>query len=397
MNLFKNVDVLVGDKKLHFEILGPYNKKVINFLNDLSINLIKIKNIENYPDIGSAAFFCRKANIMSHKKNYLKFREFRIGLGLVFHISPSNAPINFLYTLVFGLITGNSNIIKIPSKEFEQINIICKSIKELLKKKHYQLKKFIKIVRYNKENEVFTNKISSVCDARIIWGGDKTINEIRNYHLKPRSLDLTFADRYSVCIINSQIFLKQNLNKKQNLINNFYNDTFTFDQNACSSPHLILWYGKKINKAKKIFWQLLENLSKKKYKFIESSAVDKYTQLCKKLMQDNNIKNFKIYGNTLSTIAIKKLNKEIINYRGRWGYFFEYNMKKLKELALLDSKKIQTLTYFGISLKPIKEIILKYNLFSFDRIVPIGQALDLDFKWDGYDINKSLTRVIDIK
>ena len=32
-----------------------------------------------------------------------------------------------------------------------------------------------------------------------------------------------------------------------------------------------------------------------------------------------------------------------------------------------------------------------------DRIVPIGQALDINFYWDGYDINRILTRVIDIK
>ena len=32
-----------------------------------------------------------------------------------------------------------------------------------------------------------------------------------------------------------------------------------------------------------------------------------------------------------------------------------------------------------------------------DRIVPIGQALDINFHWDGYDINKVLTRIIELK
>ena len=32
-----------------------------------------------------------------------------------------------------------------------------------------------------------------------------------------------------------------------------------------------------------------------------------------------------------------------------------------------------------------------------DRIVPIGQALDIDFYWDGYDINKILSRIVDVR
>ena len=35
------------------------------------------------------------------------------------------------YSLIFGLITGNSNIVKVPSKKFEQIEIICKSINKI--------------------------------------------------------------------------------------------------------------------------------------------------------------------------------------------------------------------------------------------------------------------------
>ena len=40
---------------------------------------------------------------------------------------------------------------------------------------------------------------------------------------------------------------------------------------------------------------------------------------------------------------------------------------------------------------------MKNHLKGIDRIVPIGQTLDMNFFWDGYDINKILTRVIDIR
>ena len=40
------------------------------------------------------------------------------------------------YELIFGLLTGNSNIVKVPSKKFKQIDFICSKINELLKKKY---------------------------------------------------------------------------------------------------------------------------------------------------------------------------------------------------------------------------------------------------------------------
>ena len=75
---------------------------------------------EKYPDIKTLAFWCRKKNILNLQKK-LQTDEPRLGLGLIFHITPSNIPTNFAYSLIFGLLTGNSNIVKIPSKKFEQI------------------------------------------------------------------------------------------------------------------------------------------------------------------------------------------------------------------------------------------------------------------------------------
>ena len=78
-------------------------------------------------------------------------------MGLLFHITPSNIPTNFAYSLIFGLLSGNKNIIKVPSKIFPQVDIICSAINKALKKFN-SLKNFIKIVRYS-DNENFTKKI----------------------------------------------------------------------------------------------------------------------------------------------------------------------------------------------------------------------------------------------
>ena len=41
--------------------------------------------------------------------------------------------------------------------------------------------------------------------------------------------------------------------------------------------------------------------------------------------------------------------------------------------------------------------IIREQLSGIDRIVPVGQALDMSFKWDGLDINKMFSRVVEVK
>ena len=140
------------------------------------------------------------------KNNFLS-NHTRVGLGLIFHITPSNIPTNFAYSLIFGLITGNSNIVKVPSQNFEQVEIICKSINKILKNKHKSIRDMISVVRYT-NNDSYTKKISAICNARLIWGGDNSISNIRKFTLNQRAIDIAFADRYSFCVIDTREILK---------------------------------------------------------------------------------------------------------------------------------------------------------------------------------------------
>lgn len=152
----KNVDFLVGSKKFSNKSFEPFNEKVCDFLSDLSKDLNQYPSIKRYPDIATFSFWIRRNNINKFKDHF-RSKEIRLGLGLLFHITPSNIPTNFAYSLVFGLITGNSNIIKVPARKFEQIDIICKSINKVLKK-YKILKGMINIVRYN-DHDILTKKI----------------------------------------------------------------------------------------------------------------------------------------------------------------------------------------------------------------------------------------------
>lgn len=392
----KKIQYLVGSKNFKFISRVPYNNLVCNFIYDLSKMLIKHPDCKDYPDIITLAFWCRKQNIDIMKQNF-NSNDIRVGLGLVFHITPSNVPTNFAYSLLFGLLTGNSNIIKVPSKKFKQIDIICECIRKILKqKKHIQLNKNITIVRYNDCDE-FTKKISSICDARLIWGGDKSVKEIRKFVLNARSRDIAFSDRFSLCAINTKSILKLNQYDLERVIEKFYNDTYLVDQNACSSPHLIVWLGNKGLKAKKVFWEQLYKYTLKKYTLPKIASIDKHVKLCEDLINFQNIKDYKSYTNLLHVVTLKNLDFDINKLRGKWGYFYEYNSKNLEHLIKFIDKSCQTLTYIGISKDVLKKFVINNNLKGVDRIVPSGQGLSMNIKWDGYDINQTLSRVIDLK
>ena len=393
----RNIEYLIGKRaklNIYFE---PFSSVIISFLNDLSQSLDNNFNNKNFPDLKALSFFCRKKNILSLKNKYQDKDSARFGLGLLFHITPSNIPTNFAYSLIFGLISGNSNVVKVPSKKFNEIDIICKSINYVLNKKKYmQVKNMIAIIRYSNK-DILTKKFSAICDARLIWGGDKTINNIKKFDTKAKNIDIPFADRYSISLINSEKFLKLSEYKVLNLVNNFYNDTYVVDQNACSSPHLILWKGRFYIKAKKKFWQYLNNVVKKKYNSPLISTADNYSRLAADVIKNKNIHSYKSFNKSLYVVTLKKLYPNLFIQKPKWGFFYECNIKNLKNISFVINRGLQTLTYFGFSKQFVKTFFKSNNFNGIDRVVPFGQALNINLIWDGYDLTKILSRKIEIR
>ncbi len=392
--MMKKISYLVGNEKFNQEPFEPFSKEVCKFLNSFSLKLSKHKEIKEYPDLKSLSFWCRKRNIQKFK-NAEKDLSFKIGLGLAFHITPSNIPTNFAYSLIFGLLSGNSNIIKVPTKKFKQIDIICKILRDLLLKFTF-LKGKITILRYQ-DNEKFTSELSYLCNARVIWGGDKTINSVRNHKIQERAVELSFADRYSFCIMSSNKVIQMSNFEINNLIQKFYNDTFAVDQNACSSPHLIVWIGKKSKELEKKFWQKLYKFAKLKYNLQLFSSIEKFTNTCKYIIEQDNIKSIQNFENLIHKIEIKNLKTDNHLMRGKWGLFFEFYSKNLNNIKNIINNKYQTLTYYGVNKEELKKLLFKNKVKGVDRIVPVGQSLDISLNWDGYNIISSLTRTIEVR
>ena len=137
------------------------------------------------------------------------------------------------------------------------------------------------------------------------------------------------------------------------------------------------------------------DIVKKKYLLEPANIIDKYTNACKDLIKFSFVKDFKNYENLIYRLKISKLdNVEKLN--NKFGYFYEFDCDDLKKIKKSITQKFQTLTYYGLSKNELVNFIVENNLKGIDRVVPIGSSHDIGFVWDGYNIDKHLTRVIDI-
>jgi hypothetical protein len=378
------------------QITTPFDDLIVDFLNTLSKEIYNDKDIRSFPDVATFAFFCRKANIITLKNKYFDETSINVGRGVVFHIAPSNVPVNFAYSLISGLLAGNINIVRIPTKSFEQIQIIINALNRIKKSMQFlEVLKKILLVGYDK-NSNCTAYFSSICDVRVIWGGDETILQVRKNILRPRSFDVTFSDRYSFCIINSDNYINEN--NKAKIALNFYNDTFLFDQNACSAPHLIVWLGNKenIKISQDLFWSELNCIVEEKYLSQGSVTVDKLTNFHLQAIAFENVKKTKFISNNIWRISLNDLPINIENYKCAGGYFSEYYAEKFEDINKIINTKYQTLAYYGFSKKEINDFILNFKPKGIDRIVPIGKTTDFSLIWDGYNLINTLSRKVDI-
>ena len=387
----QKIKIIIGNYNFKDGPFEIFDQNIIFFLDEISKEILKNNESKKFPDLITFGFWCRANNIKSLLKNYNFFKN-RIGRGSVLHITPSNVPTNFAYSMVFGLLSGNNNIIRLPSKKFFQIEILCKILKKLSKRKN--LKKIFNrllLIRYENSDSI-SSELSKEVEARIIWGGDKTINKFKTFTTKPRCIDLTFADRYSISLINSNMLIKLNNSQLSILAQKFFNDTYTMDQFGCSSPNTVFWIGNN-NAYKNKFWIELRKIVNQKYNLDLSGTNKKISNLMNLTLNEN--KKRKININNFNLIKLNKSKFEFNNFDNvNFGTFTEINLNNLNQLSKYVSDKLQTLTYYGIEFDFIKKFIIKNKLKGIDRIVPIGRAFDLTPEWDGVDIIATLSRTI---
>ena len=394
---------LVNDSFVNDNPLPPFDNLSINFLSNLSKEILSYPEIKSFPELVSLAFWIRKANIISivsgFKKN-IEESEIVVPRGLAFHIAPSNVDSIFLYSWALSMLAGNINVIRISQKTNQQLEILLNIVREFINRKEWiEIKKRNIIISYPREDEI-NFYLSLRSDLRILWGGDQTINNFKIIPSKPSTKDILFVDKFSYTIINASEYNAIKEPAKKVIARNFYNDAYWFDQMACSSPRFVLFTGSmdECEKAGNVFWDLLsKELIKKDKADTPDIAMEKLVYMYETI-SSADLPSKPSALNSRKPAVLRVTKEEIKKSRESCGggFFFECFLTGLEELSSLVSLKDQTLTYFGFSIQELKLFSAKINGKGIDRIVPIGRALDFAPIWDGYSLLYELTKRVNI-
>lgn len=365
----------------------PFAEEVLAFTQSLSKRFVRMRHL---PEVVALGYWLRKANV---KQMQAEFEALNTGKmvrarGLTFHIAPSNVDTIFVYSWMLSLLAGNSNVIRISSKS--EVNEMLQVVLEELP--HFEaVAKTTMICTYGHEEKV-TEVLSLACHTRVIWGGDETIQAIRNVPLAPLANELAFSNRFSLAVLNSDVVRTLDERAMDTLLEHFYNDVFWFDQMACSSPRLVIWVGK----PHEAFWQRFEEkVREKQYELLAATQVLKYTTSLQ-LAVENYVEA--VTSTTyFSRVQLQDVPANVREQHCGGGLFYEYEVDSLARVAQVVIDKDQTIAYFGFEQAALVAFAEQIVTRGIDRIVPIGQALDFNGVWDGQSFLTSFTREIVIK
>ncbi|MCI8512483.1 MAG: hypothetical protein HFE83_10900 [Lachnospiraceae bacterium] len=386
---------LAGGYELEAAPMEPFAPVVMDFLSRLSDEIRAIPRREASEEMKALGFWLRRAHLLELRRAY--GRENALGLGIVFHIAPANVPLLFAYSCAIGLLAGNACRVRVSGRRNTDCERLCSLIGELLSEEGFLfIRRRISILSYDRAFTDLTRQFSLECDARVIWGGDRTVEEIRAIPLRPQAMELAFPDRTSLCVMNPEALLALSDEALTNLAIRFYNDTYGMDQNACSCPKLVCWQTAEEARrehASKRFWDAVAEASKR-YALSEIKVSQKYGALWERVGLDADIRQIRRWSNRLYVLELGAVSEGFSESRMQFGSFLEYHMKQNDEWTGAVSEKVQTLTFFGVERDCLLKTVREKRLRGIQRIVPVGQALFMDLTWDGKDLIACLSRTI---
>ena len=392
---FDGVTYALGSVEIEMQMadvrpLPIFSAEAVAFLTAFSARILADAEAKAYPDVVTLGFWCRPAALRQMQRVY-EAEKNRIGRGIVFHIAPSNVAVNFAYSCLAAFLAGNASVVRLPSKDFPQVDVLCRIFAQTLAEFPALFPYFL-FVRYGHVQEV-NEHYSRMCQTRVVWGGDATIDAIRHTVLPPRANEITFADRHSLAVIDASVYLTAG--DKERIAQDFYNDTYLSDQNACTAPRFVVWLGTagKVKAAQEVFWSTLHTLVKERYTLQGVQAVDKLTQLYR-LGVDAAAQQIPMEDNLITRVRVAQLTEELAAYRTGSGFFIEYAAQELAEIRPLCSISCQTLSYYGVERETLLQTVLAMRPAGVDRIVPMGRTMDFALVWDGVDLIRTMSRVI---
>jgi hypothetical protein len=377
----------------------PFHESIVDASVDFSQRIFRDPEARGHPELLALAYWMRKAEIVRLTAQFRALQldhRVLVPRGLVFHLPPRNVDTIFVYSWLLAALTGNRSVVRLSPQRSESSGILLRLLREALDAAAEPARSSTMIISYGHEAEP-TEMLSALCDTRVIWGGDQTVEIIRRSPLSPHAKEITFPDRYSLSAIRADTYASLSGEKRDYLADQFFNDSFWFDQLACSSPRLVVWCGtgSETQAASADFFpRVTECVNRRRYLLPAGASMQKFIYACSAIL-NSPVEECRRYKG-LTVLTLNSLAGFQRSHPGG-GLFFEAHLKSLLDLSEFLSRRDQTLTWFGFTPDELRALVVKLNGRAVDRVVPIGQALQFHRYWDGYDLLHEFCRCVYIE
>lgn len=362
------------------------DSQVLAFLQQLSRALMQDADCKKYSELVALAFWLRAQNIREITESY-QCKLYK-ALGVVAHFTPANVDTMFVYSWVCSLLAGNNNIVRVSNRGGEVQLHLLRVLNTVFERSTFtslaQSNVFVSYDHQSSQGAEISASICSRVDARVLWGGDNSVNAIRAIPCRPRCRDISFADRHSISLISAEAVLAEP--SKVDAIKALLTSLKPYDQQACSSPRVMFWLG--------------DSASLHEFLSSATSLVDEDIPMTRRNEQLVSAQSIQIqyqgscvnYYGELCAVEVQQLEEKMLEHHTGNLVLLCQCIDSLDDIQTFVSNKVQTLGYWGVNLAELTRFIENPSTIGIDRVVPLAEALIFSPNWDGYELLSQLSR-----
>jgi len=303
--------------------------------------------------------------------------------GVVCHWIAGNIPTLAIFSLVQSILCKNVNVLRVPKESVRDVLDILKIFNDISVTHDgstmtgKEILQATSVIYFPSSAVDLNKKLSCAADCKVIWGGKEAVQSIVPLPQKEHCETIVFGPKYSFAVVDAESI-------DESLCHNLAMDIITFDQNACSSPHVIFCESSSRRNGeggKKLASYLADSFREltKKYQKVEGNFTNilnargiYWLDPSKDILCSNSL-DWTILINTDVTL------EEPIGFRT----IFIKEVKDLLETTGLITNKIQTV---GVAIKNAEkkmEFCEQATFKGVSRCVDIGWMNNYATPWDG--------------
>lgn len=161
--------------------------------------------------------------------------------GIVCHWVAANIPSLGVFSIVLSLLSKNASLVKIPPENAEFLCWVFSHLRGIvcsLNEVEYSgdiLADAIALVSFPGKNLELSSQFSLLADCRVIYGGGEAVDTITHLPTKESCDTIVYGPKYSFGMFDRDFVESP---KMEQAISKCIMDVVTFNQMACSSPHV---------------------------------------------------------------------------------------------------------------------------------------------------------------